>query len=281
MTKDKTSLARKFIPSVTADLAHSKWNIVMVGAGGTGSHTVPHLARMMATPGLASQRIGSLTVVDHDRVEHQNVGRQLFITQDVGKHKAEVLAVRYSLAFGLSIAYINEKVIRGTIKKDGKISTGSFRQPTLIIGAVDNAKGRRAIFNAIKNSNKKREAVYWFDAGNALDVGQVAWGNTADHKKVLAEIDRPLIEFVPYPPLLFPNLLKNEQKPGPSCAEAIEAEEQGPNINAQMGVLLAEMIRKFLIGQLDIHYTVIDFKYMRMSSQPLTSKWLRKCAMPD
>ena len=280
MAKDIIDTPRKFIPTETADLGHSRWNIVLVGAGGTGSHSVPHLARMMALPGLLSKRIASLTIVDHDRVESDNVGRQLFIQPDIGRFKAQVLAERYSKAYGVSIAFFNQKVIRGMIRPDGLIPTGSFRRPTLILGAVDNPRGRRAIYAAVKQHHGPRKALYWFDAGNGFDRGQVAWGNTVNFKKIQGELGRPLVEYVPYPPALFPNLIQDAPRPGLSCAQAIRAGEQGLHINAQMAVVLAEMIRKFLLGQLDVHYSVIDFHKMRMISQPLTTRWLEAFVPP-
>jgi PRTRC genetic system ThiF family protein len=268
---------RLVIPSECADLAFSRWNIFLVGCGGTGSFAAQHLARLMAAGGLAAERIASLTLVDHDRVEGRNVGRQWFAPGDVGRHKAEVLAERYSRAFGLAIGYAAARVRRDSIGEHALIPPGSLREPTLILAAVDNARARRAIYQGVRDAAGPRRAVFWFDAGNRFQAGQVAWGSTADPALLQEQLERPLVEYVPYPPLVFPELLEDEadgSAPPPDCAEDVAAGAQGPNINAQMGLLLAEMPRQFLLGELRTHYTAIDFRDLKVASQPLTRSWL-------
>jgi tRNA A37 threonylcarbamoyladenosine dehydratase len=166
------------VPSDTADLAYSRFNLYLIGCGGTGSFAAQHLARLMASRGLASERVGSLTLVDFDLVEAANVGRQLFSPADLEKPKAEVLARRYGAAYGLKIGVIPEPFTRKMLGR--LIPAGSLRSPTIIIGAVDSAAARLEILAAVRKYAGHRQAVYWFDAGNGETTGQAAWGNTAD-----------------------------------------------------------------------------------------------------
>jgi len=267
-----------FMPEKTASLAHSEWNLFLVGAGGTGSHAAGHISRMMATPGIFSSRIGSLTIIDGDHVEAKNVGRQNFTQKDVGKYKAERLARRYSVAFGISIRYVNKFLVKGFLGENGGIATGSLRTPTMFIGAVDDNKCRRLIYREIRKVAGQRRAVYWLDSGNGGTAGQVVWGNTADKNLISSGVGNQFVEFIPYPPMVYPELVEinNKNEPAPSCADAIVLEEQGPNINAQMGLLLAEMLRQLIVGELTTHTSVVNFDHIEIISQPITDAWLNQ-----
>lgn len=265
-----------FMPSKTADLGNSMWNLFLVGAGGTGSHLLSHLARLMSYKNLASQRIESLTVVDGDLVEAKNVGRQLFVTEDIGKNKAVVLANRYNYAYGLEISALPNMLDESTIGEKGAvIPQGGLRNPTMIIGSVDNHKARKAIFKSAKKLSKDRSAVYWVDCGNGYDKGQVVWGNTSSRKKI-KNTNGAFFEYLPYPPIVFPELLKPAAVPMLNCDDAIVAEEQGPNINAQMGLLAVEMIRNILEGRMTTSLVAVDYEFLQVSSQSVTQEWLNQ-----
>lgn len=61
-------------------------NIVLVGAGGTGSHVATQLAHL---------RVGRLTLIDHDPVETSNLSRIIGLgPEDVGRSKVEALTSR-------------------------------------------------------------------------------------------------------------------------------------------------------------------------------------------
>jgi PRTRC genetic system ThiF family protein len=189
------------VPGETADLGFSRFNLYLIGCGGTGSFTAQHLARLMTSGSLAASRIAGLTLVDFDSVEPHNVGRQLFTPADVGKPKAKVLARRYSASYGLKIGTIIEPFTRKML--GGTIPAGSFREPTVLLGAVDKAAARREILAAVMKYAGHRQAVYWFDAGNGESQGQIIWGNTSDEKQVRQGLGKPLVEYLPYPPLVF------------------------------------------------------------------------------
>ena len=78
--------------------------IVMIGAGGTGGHIAPHIYRLLHT----LDRPCRFLIIDGDIVEEKNLVRQNFIAADLGRNKAQVLAERYSAAFGVECEYIPE-----------------------------------------------------------------------------------------------------------------------------------------------------------------------------
>ena len=76
--------------------------VIIIGAGGTGGYVIPHLYRI----GFAAGRPMRIIVCDGDVVESKNLIRQNFVEQDIGRNKAQVLAERYSAAFGIECEYI-------------------------------------------------------------------------------------------------------------------------------------------------------------------------------
>jgi adenylyltransferase/sulfurtransferase len=60
----------------------SKRKVVMIGAGGLGSHIAPALLR---------KGIGALTIIDNDEVDVTNLNRQRFYEADIEKNKAIAL----------------------------------------------------------------------------------------------------------------------------------------------------------------------------------------------
>ena len=77
--------------------------VVIIGAGGTGGYIAPHLYRLLRTLG----RKVRVILCDGDIVEEKILVRQKFIEADLGENKAQVMAERYSSAFGLETDYIS------------------------------------------------------------------------------------------------------------------------------------------------------------------------------
>jgi len=105
--------------------------VLVVGAGGLGTPAASYLA---------AAGVGSLGVVDPDRVDITNLQRQiLYRDQDVGSGKAEVFAER--------VAQINPSVRIDafaeafTLESARRIASGY----DIIVGATDNFASRRAI----------------------------------------------------------------------------------------------------------------------------------------
>jgi hypothetical protein len=166
-------------------------------------------------------------------------------------------------------------------RKQKAVPAGNFREPTVLLGALDKAAARLEILTAVKKYAGHRQAVYWFDAGNGESQGQIAWGNTTDEKRVRQGSGKPLVEYLPYPPLVFPETTvpaKDQDESAPACIEAAQAGRQGLNINALMGLLLVEMLRQFLERRLRVHYVAVDLADFTTAPQTITDQSLETCA---
>lgn len=268
-----------FLPRQTADLAGSRWNLYLVGAGGTGSWILRNLARLCLSPQLATERIASVTVIDDDVVEPRNVGRQDFHAQEVGLPKAEALTRRYNRYWGTAFRCVPQRLKASDIGKGKLIPPGSLNEPTLIIGAVDSGASRQAIHNAVlKASNRgARRAIYWLDSGNSEHSGQIVWGNSHSSDDIGALESAIACEYLPYPTLLFPELLEDEPEPEPGCVE-MAPNPQSLLINSFMGTLAVQMLAQMLEGELNTHYISVDLHGFQMSRQVLTQAWLASMA---
>ena len=110
--------------------------IVVVGCGGTGSFLAESICRLLIG------RRSRLYLVDMDRVEAHNVGRQAFDRADIGRFKAEVLAERLARRFEREVGY---SVLPYGRELHAQVFDGGPSRLSLLVGCVDNAAARRAI----------------------------------------------------------------------------------------------------------------------------------------
>ena len=180
---------------------NGKFQIALAGCGGTGCQMMTALARM----DLALRNLGGdgLTVMayDPDQVSAANAGRQSFYSCDIGKNKAEVLAVRHRLCFqGFDCVGYAEKYNTNNCNCD------------LLITCVDSRSARRNIFT------KRTKGVYHIDCGNGSDHGQVIFGNGSKN--------------LPYPEKVLPDLIaEGPEDDTPSCSMAEALEKQDLFVN--------------------------------------------------
>ncbi len=107
----------------------------LVGCGGTGSWLAPSLCRIARTLN-EQDKVSSLIFIDPDTVEPKNVLRQNFCDAEIGLNKAQTLALRYSLSWGVRIEalpalFAPEITARDYYQRDRRLK--------IIIGCVDNA----------------------------------------------------------------------------------------------------------------------------------------------
>lgn len=103
--------------------------VTIVGLGGTGAQVARSVARMVYDMKEARLHTPQIVLIDPDKVEQKNVGRQLYTESDVGQPKAHVLMRRFNMALGLDIVAINQPV---------NAERHFERWGGLIVGAVDN-----------------------------------------------------------------------------------------------------------------------------------------------
>lgn len=203
------------------------WNVVVVGAGGTGSALLPSLARLHhAMVELGHPGGINCTVYDDDTVSEFNVGRQGFYPNDVGQYKATLLVNRLNLLMGTNWTAVPQRI-------DSTISL----RADMVIGCVDSRRARHAIVQAAKRGSVR----YYLDCGNETDRGQV----------ILGEFGKPRHDRLPHVGDLFPDMLNARNDKGddtPSCSMADALRKQSLVINQAISVqafnLLWSLFRK-------------------------------------
>lgn len=206
--------------------AQRPFSVVVVGCGGTGAFVAEGLCRFLP-------QHATLILIDHDRVEDRNLTRQYFFHDELGCFKSEALAKRIATKYARPVAY---SVL--------PIALESIQTPGIVIGCVDNGLARREIESKVREGN----ALWWVDAGNGENYGQVVIGNqTVKGLQYSFDQEKALCFALPLPTLQRPELLM--QRPvALNCAEALRSGDQGPVINQAMAVLALEVARKLIEG---------------------------------
>jgi len=227
-------------------------NLVLAGCGGTGSFLALALARLAWHCRESHLAELGLTFVDPDRVEAKNLGRQNFAPAEIGQFKAEALARRYSLAFGLQIRYFNEKLQAAHLDRNTRYSD---RWLHLIAGCVDTTAARRDIAGMCKKWDGR---LWWLDCGNHDHSGQVALGNRFDRR--LPEISRMgFCVGLPLPSVQHPELVAKRPRRKANCADDLLAGAQSLMINQLVASWAASYLYRLVVTHdLDVCATYFD-----------------------
>lgn len=159
----------KYVPSIMPQ------RVMVVGCGGTGSRLIPLLCQFLKTvPWVLNPEV---VIVDNDIVEPKNLQRQNFISLDVDKPKAQVLAQRYSKAYDINIMPIVQKVLPAEYPGNTEIKEvlrkwNAERASTILIMCVDSAEARRDIISTYLRNCVDCPSII-IDTGNENDFGQV------------------------------------------------------------------------------------------------------------
>jgi sulfur carrier protein ThiS adenylyltransferase len=133
----------------------SGFTVGLAGAGGLGSNCAAALAR---------SGVGNIVIADYDIVESQNLNRQYYFTDQVGKYKTEALKE--------NILRINPeiRVITHLITLDRSNITDIFSSCDVIIEAFDNAEMKEMLIETVQ----KRMTGVPLIVGS----GMAGWGKT-------------------------------------------------------------------------------------------------------
>ena len=224
--------------------AQGHFTVTVVGCGGTGSFAAEGICRLL--PARAD-----LVLVDHDRVEEGNLVRQNFLRQELGQFKAEALASRLAQTYSMPVGY-------STLP----IAMTELRYPGLIIGCVDNCFARRGIAERVSDHSLTwvggysqmapmelqrgptlATLIWWVDAGNGENYGQVLIGNTS--KGHAFDLENGKCLALPLPTIQRPELLSQAPPREQDCAQMAE---QGPTINQAMASIVVEVVRRLIEG---------------------------------
>lgn len=233
---------------------HTKLRIIQIGAGGTGSFAALAIARLMYELKESGKDV-ELLIVDPDRVESGNIPRSNVCAAEIGSFKAQSLAKRITLAWGLECHYANELFDADVHLKQ---SSGDYRALTVIVGCVDNHHARREIHRAVEQlqgyQSNDAPNIWWIDAGNGKFSGQVLIGSMTKRLKPENHfVGSSICRSLPAPSLLHPDLLEPEKKSksaeleGLSCPDRIRFGEQSLNINQRVAVEIAEMLAEMFL----------------------------------
>ncbi len=225
--------------------------IVLVGCGGTGSFLADAVCRLLIG------RVALVFLVDMDRVEPHNVGRQAFDRREIGRFKAEALAERLARRYGREIGFSVYPYDRGA--HAGIFAEGAPSALSLLVGAVDNAAARRALAATLDGHGPyggyggASERVWLLDCGNERNSGQVLLGNAMRPAALRGAFLRGegRCRALPAPGLQRPDLLESPPVPSappPDCAEAVADGTQGPTINQVVAAIAASIVEKLLAG---------------------------------
>jgi PRTRC genetic system ThiF family protein len=179
-------------------------NVIVVGAGGTGSALMSRLMQLhFAMLELGHPGGLNVTLYDDDTVSRANIGRQCFFPQDVGQYKATLIVNRLNQCWGTKWQAVPKK-----LKKSDGVNAD------IIIGCVDSRKGRAAIVGAVSSYH-----CYYIDSGNSENSGQVVIGEMVRGPRKKTRL--------PHVADLFPDMIDatldaKDVKPSCSVAEALQ-----------------------------------------------------------
>lgn len=233
---------------------YKRLRVVQIGAGGTGSFAAPAIARLLFELRERTGKGSEFLIVDPDAVERGNIPRSNFCFAEVGRNKAQCLAERISLAWGMEVSYSPEEFSAATHAGHTR-----YEDLTILVGCVDNHLARREINAALASLNGPRSEysdapdAWWIDSGNGRGSGQVLIGSETEGAEDLKPAFFPsarICRRLPGPAVVHPELLTAESEllnTDTTCADRIRLAEQGLNINQRCAIEIAELLDEFLL----------------------------------
>ena len=227
------------------------FNIVVVGAGGTGSYFLKEFSRYLCGNEKALCRIESLAIIDGDRVEEKNISRQAFMAQDIGLPKAVVMASALNEAFGLNWSGYDRYLLDVSMME--RLMNG-YSVP-VIIGCVDNHACRLVC----EKFFQEKECCIYFDAASEFSSGEVVYS--------VKQYDKAS----PLRSEIFPEIKKGDLRnvEEMSCTElnAVAPQHICANMNAGFH-LLSGMTTLLETGKVNAGMAVFDVKMMDAQFYP-------------
>lgn len=242
-------------------------NVVLVGAGGTGSRMLENLVCLhRAMIALGHPHGLRVLLIDDDRVSEANVGRQAFYPCDVGSYKALTLINRANMALG-------NTMWAADVCRLNTASTG-FRDVDLVIGAVDNRAARLAMLRCLERTSAGTR--YYLDLGNRAGDGQVVLGEVSTDKRKNDDEWR-----LPHIGEMFPELinrkLDNVEDDIPSCSLAEALSKQSLFINPAVSLFASNLLwQLFTKGELLVHGAFVNLDHMTVMPMSIDQEvWAR------
>ena len=169
-----------------------KCDIVVVGCGGTGSHYIKELGRLLFG-GHGYNKDLQIILADGDVVEEKNLVRQAFLPQDIGRNKAHVMAEILSQVYGVEARFY-DRYIDSPIDLEALVRGDAV---VLLIGCVDNHQCRQSMHRFYM----ERENCIYMDSANEFSAGEVVIGSRIGN-----------VEMYPDRCQYFPEVLETNEK---------------------------------------------------------------------
>lgn len=208
-----------------------KCDILIVGCGGTGSHYIKELGRLLYSKSIREKDI-QIILVDGDIVEEKNLVRQAFMPRDVGNNKAQVMAQILFEVYEIEASYYEQYIDRADdlkklVREDSVI---------LLVGCVDNHQCRQSMHQFYQ----EMENCIYMDSANEYSAGEVIIGSRIGN-----------IEMYPDRCQYFPDILEIEEKrrSEESCEVLNASTPQHLLTNQLAGWILLVYTTKFLSGE--------------------------------
>lgn len=236
----------------------------IVGCGGTGSFLVQLIVRI-ALDLIQKGKPTRITLVDPDRVEARNTIRQCFCSAEIGRNKAETLAIRYALAYDVEIEAISLAFQPQWIQQLYWSDRSSPNTLTILLGCVDRASGRRSLHQALNyNRDRNQQRVWWIDAGNGNRHGQVLVGSSLSTDPNDYRFTELGCTSLPSPGIQAKELLIDKpeelQENRLSCAELAQLDRQSLVVNAQAATIAAELALDLVNSELTSFAVYFDLR---------------------
>lgn len=242
-------------------------SIVLAGCGGTGSWLAPAVVRIARLLVEKLNKDVQVSFVDPDVVEARNVYRQNFCAAEIGRSKADSLAFRYGLAWGVHVSAF-AKTLHNV--NDSDLYSGP-NNLCIVIGCVDRLSARKEILHFVRY----RSQAWWLDCGNFQSAGQVLLGFNQRRPKDPFQLPG-FCSWLPLPSAQHLELVSDEPSPGHagafyasefvdsenshlSCADLAMFDSQGMSINQAVAAIAADYLVRLLVTKdLNRFATYID-----------------------
>jgi PRTRC genetic system ThiF family protein len=180
---------------------------------------------------------------DDDKVDHANLGRQLFATAEMKQYKAVALINRVNLFFGTNWKAVTERYDKALLHENAE-----FVRAGLTISCVDTVRARMEIAEVLKScyrntGNVRNKPVYYMDFGNSRFTGQVILSSVGKIKQPPMRKFRT-VEALPMMTDEFRDLLETAELTDntPSCSLAEALTKQDLFINSALANLGASLL---------------------------------------
>lgn len=212
-------------------------NILIAGAGGTGSQVIDQIASLDATLRALGHPGFNVTLADPDTVSRWNLGRQRFTAADVSLHKSLVLVHRINNFYGVNYQ-----------ASTSAVSAKDARRYDLIITCTDSAKFRGDLW---RHYHSMSTSTLWLDYGNGNAGGQVILGHLGKHSG-----DRLPNVVDLYPSLAEATTTEDDQ---PSCSMHEALQKQPWPANRAVAIAGISMLERLIrTGQLTFHGVIVQ-----------------------